>query len=155
MKKNKSSSPLIPIILILLVAGTVGSGYVWMNRDKYFPKKAETVTTEQPQIVQEQWRQDGKYYLITWEYPTSAGRTGKVGFKVSLNKDQIASADITILTTNEESKGYQEDFQKGLAKVVVGKKLSEIANIDIIGGASGTTKNFKAAVAALSAQLKI
>lgn len=151
---KKTPSFFLPIILILLVAGSLGGGYVLMNAEKLFPKP-KTPIASTPLIVHEQWRKDGDNYSVTWEYPTSGGRTGKIGFVVNLNQDRLTKADIKILTTNDESKAYQVDFQKSLSKAVVGKKISELANLDAIGGASTTTENFKAAVAALGSQLKI
>ncbi len=151
---GKNSSSLLPKLAIIGIVGAIGGGYAWMNSEKFFPKSNEK-KVEQPLITQEQWRKEDNSYKITWVHPTSAGQTGKVGFVVKLNKDKISSVDVNILTTNEKSKLYQESFKNELTKAVVGKKISELANIDVIGGASSTTKNFQEAVAALGAQLKI
>lgn len=150
----KKSSSLLPKLALVGLVGAVGGGYVWMNSEKLFPKSVEE-KTEQPIITQEQWVKENDTYKITWVHPTSPGKTGKVGFSVKLNKDVIAGVDVNILTTNEESRQYQEDFKKEIVKIVVGKKISELSGIDVVGGASSTTDNFKEAVAALGAQLKI
>lgn len=143
---KKFPSLLLPIIFIILAAS--GGGYVWINREKYFPKPQE----EQAQVINEKWRKNGEEYLVTWEYPISEGRTGKVGFMLTLDGNVITDVGIEILTTNETSLEYQEAFRDEIAQFVVGKKLSEIADIDVVGGASSTTENFKAAVAALEQQ---
>lgn len=154
MKKSSSPSPLVPTLAILAVVGAVGGGYAWMKSGNFLSKEDSEVTQE-VKITQEEWKREGDAYTITWEHPTSPGKTGKIGFAVELAGDKITSADILILTTNEESKQYQEDFQGELAQAVVGKKISELTDIDIIGGASSTTENFKEAVAALGEQLSI
>lgn len=150
----KKSSSILPKLALVGVIGVIGGGYAYMNKEKFWPQNSETKVT-QPQIVQEQWKKEGNAYSITWEHPTSGGRTGKVGFSLKLNKDKVTGVDVSILTTNEESKAYQSDFKKEIAKVVVGKKISELNNIDVVGGASSTTKSFKEAVAALGTQFGI
>lgn len=154
MKKKKKQSPIVPTLAALTIVGAVGGSYAWINRDTLLTKNNEDVSVES-QITQEEWKLEDDTYTVTWEYPTSGTRTGKVGFAVELDEDQISSADITILTTNVESQAYQEDFKNELSEAVVGKKISELSDIDVIGGASGTTESFQEAVAALGEQLDI
>jgi hypothetical protein len=146
---KKSPSWLTPIAFLVLTIGILGGGYALLNQTE------DVTTTEQHEIASDQWTQEGEYYTTTWEYPISEGRTGTVGFKVMLDENNaIANADLEILTTNEESMAYQEDFRAEVNQVVVGKKLSELTDIDTIAGASSTTNHFKEAVAVLDDELK-
>lgn len=143
-KKNR---PVLPLVLTFVLVVGLAGGYLYFNRDRYLPK------TEQRQVASGQWTKENGSYKTVWEYTTGGGSKGTVGFVVSLQGDIIASAGIDILTTNETSKNFQSDFKAALPTTVVGKKLADIANIDVIGGASGTTENFRKAIAALQTQL--
>lgn len=144
---KKKFSPVLPLVLAFILVVGLASGYIWINREKYFPK------TEQRQVAEGKWLRDGDAYSTVWEYVTGGGNKGSVGFTVSLTGDVIKTADVEILTTNATSLQFQTAFEKALPNAVVGKKLSDIADIDIVGGASGTTEQFKAAIAALETQL--
>lgn len=146
---KKSPSWLTPIAFLVITVGVLGGGYALLTQTA-----GDTTKTEQREIEPDQWAQEGEYYTTTWEYPISEGRTGTVGFKVSLDEDTITAADIEILTTNEESMSYQNNFKAAMQQEIVGKKISELSSIDRVGGASSTTEHFKEAVSALEMQLK-
>lgn len=65
----------------------------------------------------------------------------------------ITDAQTEVLAKAPISIMRQEAFQKDLPAAVVGKKLSELQNIDRVGGSSLTTGAFNAALADLQAQL--
>ena len=78
----------------------------------------------------------------------------KVSFTLTIDETgTITAAESSVLATNEIAKMRQTKFAEGFAEAVKGKKLSELASIDRVGGSSLTTNAFKASLAALKAQI--
>jgi hypothetical protein len=86
-------------------------------------------------------------------YQSPAGPE-KVAFTITVDqKGIITNAQTQILGVAPISKQRQESFAQELPKVIVGKKLSDLSNIDRVGGSSLTTGAFNAALTKLKAQL--
>lgn len=56
--------------------------------------------------------------------------------------DTIESASVRFVSGDDMSRSMVENFSQHLSAAVVGKKISELRNIDAIGGASLTTAAF-------------
>ncbi len=78
----------------------------------------------------------------------------EVGFTLVVDSlGVITDAKTDVLATNEISKKRQAAFADGLPAAVQGKKLSELASIDKVGGSSLTTKAFNDSLATLKSSL--
>lgn len=85
---------------------------------------------------------------------TNPGGSDDVSFTLTVDKDGvITKAETGILAKNPTSKKRQETFAEALPAVIVGKKLSELSNIDRVGGSSLTTNAFNASLAQLKSQI--
>ena len=86
-------------------------------------------------------------------YKTPAGED-EVGFTLSVDASGvIVDAKADVLATHDISKKRQTAFAEELPAAVKGKKLSELASIDRVGGSSLTTKAFNDALTQLKSQL--
>ncbi len=148
-KKVKSTKYFIPTLLlattflVITVAAT----------NSVFQKLQSEVGTKQAKTAPK-WQHVGDIYKTIWTYSTPSGKEDKIGFTLTLEGDIIKGIEVQVLTQSTTSIEYQSNFAKELPKVVIGKKLSEIASLDRVSGASGTTKNFKDAIAEIAKQLK-
>lgn len=88
---------------------------------------------------------------ISYQNPSGAD---EVGFTLSVDTmGMITDVKTDILATNEISKKRQAAFAEGLPSAVKGKKLSDLASIDKVGGSSLTTKAFNDSLAVLKSSL--
>ena len=65
----------------------------------------------------------------------------------------ITEAASTVLAENPIAVKRQTAFRDGFAAAVVGKKLADLNNIDVVSGSSLTTGAFNKALASLKAQI--
>ena len=111
------------------------------------PKPAAETTTAAPTVPA------AKDVTIKTTYTSPAGKDD-VGFTLSVDAlGTIVGAKTDVLTTHPISMKRQQAFADGLLPVVKGKKLSELASIDKVGGSSLTTKAFNDSLDELKAQL--
>jgi hypothetical protein len=90
---------------------------------------------------------------VSTSYKSPAGED-KVGFTVVVDQDNvIIDVKTSVLTEHEISKKRQESFAAEIPSVLKGKKLSELAKIDRVGGSSLTTGAFNNSLEQLKAQL--
>lgn len=146
----RKTKKLPPRLLFLILATILLLGIIAIT-PKTFSKLPFVDKLEQRKI--EKWQLTASTYKTTWEYTTGSGRQDKINFTLTLEQDLIKDVSVEVLTASKDSQQYQSNFAKALPKLVIGKKLSDIASLDTVSGASGTTRNFKEAVAALETQL--
>lgn len=152
MKKNTktSNNKLLPLIiastaiLVLSVSVATTPSSKLAVKFSYF-KQQKAV----------KWINTANTYQTYWNYATPSGRDDKIGFTITLSNGVIKDVKVEPFTASKDSQAYQANFGKELPKYVVGKKLSDIADLDVISGASGTTQNFKDAVAQLVIELGV
>ena len=78
----------------------------------------------------------------------------KVTFMLTIDSTGvITEAASTVLAENPIAIRRQTAFRDGFSAAVVGKKLSDLANIDVVSGSSLTTTAFNSALASLKAQI--
>lgn len=132
---------------VLVVALSVFLG-VFISNNALLTVLGEPVETEQVIVSESPWTQEGSLFTTQVVYISPAGEeTNTITIEVA--EDTVTSFDMSIDTPNEVSKMYQQKFITELQAVIVGKKVSEIAQIDTIAGASLTTDAFKNAAAQL------
>lgn len=91
--------------------------------------------------------------LVATTYVTPGGEE-KVEFAVFVDEDgMITDAEAVVLAKNPTSVMRQKSFATEMPKALKGKKLSELENVDRIGGSSLTTGAFNKALADLQAQI--
>ncbi len=85
----------------------------------------------------------------------SPGGEEKVGFKLVVDaQGVITDAQTEVLGKNPTTVMRQTSFAKSFPEAVKGKKLSELTNIDRVGGSSLTTGAFNKALDKLKASIK-
>lgn len=85
---------------------------------------------------------------------SNPGGSDEVSFTVTVDgAGVITKAETGVLAKNPTSKMRQESFAAALPAAIVGKKLSELSNIDRVGGSSLTTNAFNASLAKLKSQI--
>ncbi len=78
----------------------------------------------------------------------------KVTFMLTIDKSgTIIEAASTVLAENPIAVRRQTAFQAGFAAAVVGKKLADLNNIDVVSGSSLTTGAFNKALTSLKTQI--
>ncbi len=98
------------------------------------------------------WTKESNIYTTTLRYDSPGGaEVNKISLVI--NNDIISGVNFELTTINEISLKYQKDFGDKLPKIIVGKKLSELKEIDKISGASLTTAAFNQALQKLQQQL--
>lgn len=90
---------------------------------------------------------------VTANYTSPAGEE-EVIFNISVDENGvITKAETEGLATNPTSIIRQKSFAESLPTAIVGKNISELSNIDRVGGSSLTTNAFNASLEQLRAQL--
>lgn len=129
---------IISAILVIVVSLFVGTA---ISDSQLLNFLAQPEQTEQIEISEGPWSKNDEILTTQLSYETPAGvETNTIN--ISLDGDTIAGFEMTIDTTNEVSIRYQEKFIEELTPMLVGKKISDIENIDTIAGASLTTDAF-------------
>lgn len=98
------------------------------------------------------WRKQGNQYDISVTYPSPGGEENN-NFKITLQNDTVTAVTVDVLTEIDASIVYQKKFAAELPKLLVGKKISQISDLDVISGASLTTAAFNEALGKLKKQL--
>lgn len=132
-------------IVVIVLSVSLG---IFVSESSLLSVLGEPVETEQIEVSESPWTQEGSLFTTQVEYVSPAGdETNTITLGVENNV--ITSFDMTVDTTNEASQFYQEKFITEMKTFVIGKTVTEVAQIDAIAGASNTTDAFKAAVAEL------
>lgn len=90
-------------------------------------------------------------YEISGDYLSPAGAE-KIGFKLVVKGDVVQDLVVTPKAENKASQQYQGLFVKGVNKLVVGKKISDIGPLPAVNGSSLTPKGFDDALAKLKVE---
>lgn len=98
------------------------------------------------------WRKQGNQYDITVTYPSPGGEETN-NFKITLQEDTVTAVSVEVLTEIDASIVYQKKFATALPKLLIGKKISQINDLNVISGASLTTTAFNQALSKLKQQL--
>ena len=130
-------------ILVIVVSVFLGISISDSSILSTFMKPAET---EQVEVAESPWTKDGDMFSIEVAYVSPAGDETNT-ITLGVDGSTVTSFEMTIDTTNEASKLYQEKFISEMKQTFVGKKVAELAQIDTVAGASNTTQAFKDAVA--------
>ncbi len=83
-----------------------------------------------------------------FQYTSPAGPES-MEMSISLDTDRITAISVIPQATDPKSIRWQTAFAGGVADQVIGKTIAEVADLDVISGASLTTGGFKAALANL------
>jgi outer membrane biogenesis lipoprotein LolB len=114
------------------------------------PESTEMTTGEE---TSDAMQTEEKVASVTTSYQSPAALE-PVEFKLTVDSEGVITKAETVITTNQEiSKMRQEAFAKELPTAVVGKKLSELTEIDRVGGSSLTTGAFNKALSDLKSQI--
>lgn len=77
----------------------------------------------------------------------------EVGFVLGVNTEGVVvDASVENMATNEMSKKRQEAFSEASPRRVVGKKLSDLQDIETVNGSSLTTEAFNGSIESLKSQ---
>lgn len=137
---------IISAIVIIIISLFVGTA---ISDSQLLSFIAQPEQTEQIEISEGPWSKNDDILTTELLYETPAGvETNTITITLDAS-ETIASFEMSIDTTNEVSIRYQEQFIAQLTPVIIGKKMSEIANLDTIAGASLTTDAFTQAFAQL------
>jgi len=132
----------IVIVVVGIFLGTMVSDSNLLS----FLEVSNKTKTEQVKISEGPWSQSGNLLTTEVSYTTPAGdESNKIS--IGVENDTITSFEMTIETSNDVSIAYQKEFIAELEKTIIGKKVSQIAQLDTIAGASVTTKAFTDAFA--------
>lgn len=144
-----SKSPAL-ILSFLLVSTLLVSACQILPQPQATP--TPETTTEQQQAPSTQQTATSKTISYETSYLSPAAEEA-VGFVIVVNSEGIITdAQTTVLAQAPTSVMRQESFAKEFPKVLKGKKLSELTNIDRVGGSSLTTAAFNKSIKEIQSQ---
>lgn len=144
---QKTMGKLMALLGILVIGGAL---VVWKFTGKSETEKmgADTKGTTGTDMKASEKKVNARV-----SYKNPAG-DDEVAFTLTVNGEGIiVSASAEVLAIHDISKKRQEAFAGGLATALSGKKLSDLASIDRVGGSSLTTGAFNQALPQLKSQL--
>ena len=119
------------------------------------PESTETMMQESESMTDPETSSETTEQVLSVEanYTSPAGEE-EVIFNISVDENGvITKAETEGLATNPTSIIRQKSFAESLPTAIVGKNISELSNIDRVGGSSLTTNAFNASLEQLRAQL--
>ncbi len=145
------------VLLISFYAVVASSVYVYTNiikdnREIRSPSTTVNIAVT-PTLVDRVYK-DGIYFA-EGNYITNGGKLPhKMEVKVALTNNQISDAmtELKDDSLNASAVKRNDKFVEELRKVVIGKKLNDVKDLDKLAGASDTTKAFKEAVEKIKSQ---
>lgn len=130
---------------VFAVAGGVYLGTILSNSSMLsFLETPGKTETEQVAVTESPWTKAENKLSTKLEYESPAGQEINT-ITIAVENDTITSFEMSIETKNDVSIAYQKKFVAEVEKTIIGKKVSEISQLDTIAGASLTTKAFTAA----------
>ncbi|MCU1551963.1 MAG: hypothetical protein JWR36_2523 [Glaciihabitans sp.] len=84
---------------------------------------------------------------------SSPGGQETISVKLTLKSNVVTAVTVTTVKADPTATSYEQLFEAGISKVVVGQKLNSL-NVSRVGGSSLTSQGFNAAVAAIKADAK-
>jgi len=135
------------LIWVLLVAGILALWkFVWK------PMNDDRVASPANKELSENMMNTAEKQVSVRTHYNNPGGGDDVAFTLSVDSDGIiTSATTDVLAVNPTSQMRQQAFAADFPQALVGKKLSELALIDRVGGSSLTTGAFNAALVELKA----
>lgn len=109
--------------------------------------------SETPPPVAEKPKYTDGTYTVDGRYRSPAG-TDTMDVTLVITHDIVTSVTITNRATNPTSRLFQDRFAEGISLVVVGKPLDQLT-VDVVNGASLTTRGFNNAVTAIKTQAAV
>lgn len=116
------------------------------------PGRQQAATSTEEVIDGTSWRRQGDQYTATLEYSSPGGQELNK-FHLTIKNGTITAASVEVLTQIDASIVYQQQFAKELPPLLIGKKLSSIAPLPHLSGASLTTAAFNDALKQLQSKL--
>ena len=135
------------IIVIIVVAVTVGSAYLQKIQPDSSPNKKNTIAREQ---ILERYN-DGDY-SATGNY-ISPGGAEEIGVTITLEDNVIIESEVEIRAEREISLEMQTDFSENYREQVIGKNIDEV-ELTKVSGSSLTPQGFNDALEKVRAQAK-
>lgn len=130
---------------VIAITGGVYLGTVLSNSSALsFLERPQKMETEQVEVSESPWTKVENELTTQVAYESPAGQELNT-ITVSIEHDTITSFEMSIETKNDVSLSYQKKFVAEVEKSIIGKKISEVAKLDTVAGASLTTKAFTAA----------
>lgn len=141
------------VFSLALVVVLAGLGYTVMMKTDAGTVSVSAPSGSFPESPEVSVEETTKRIGIVTTYTDPAGEA-EVGFTVLVDGNgTIVDVSAEVLGKNDITKIRQTAFAEGFAEAVRGKKLSELAAIDRVGGSSLTTKAFNDSIDELRAQL--
>lgn len=91
-------------------------------------------------------------YTEQGEYNSPGGQE-IISVKLTLKSNVVTAVTVTTVKADATAASYEQLFEAGISKVVVGKKINSL-NVSRVGGSSLTSQGFNAAVTAIKADAK-
>ncbi len=135
---NAKTTGLLGFALVLILA--VGVMTFTGNNSSKSP--SNTPSTQEVREVKEMYK-DGVYTQLG-TYKSPAGPE-EIEVKLTLKKDIIVEAEVTVKAENKISKAKQDAFVANYKEMVVGKNIKDLS-LGKVAGASLTPKGFNDAV---------
>lgn len=133
----------VAALVVIIISYFVGSA---VSDAQLFNFLAAPEKTEQIEVSDSPWTRTDNTLTTQLSYESPAGaETNTVTMTVDEN-DVVTAFEISIDTKNETSVRYQSNFVAQIETEIVGKKISELSNLDAVGGASTTTNAFTQAI---------
>lgn len=142
------------VIGVLVVLGALGT---WLFRgnqsDTVQPTPSQPATNQDAtsSTSQSAAYKDGTYAVVG-NYRSPAGNES-VKVSLTLANNKITAATFEGTATNPGSKYNQDKFKEGFKSVVIGKDIDSL-NLQVVNGASLTTRGFMDAVAKVKVEAK-
>jgi hypothetical protein len=83
----------------------------------------------------------------------SPGGQETISVKLTLKSNVVTAVTVTTVKADPTAVSYEQLFEAGISKVVVGQKINSL-NVSRVGGSSLTSQGFNAAVATIKADAK-
>ncbi|HEX8227554.1 MAG TPA: hypothetical protein VF572_06835 [Candidatus Saccharimonadales bacterium] len=159
-KNKKAIAAFLVVLAVLIVAGLVGMNnrkQSDVSRSSDNPAASTTpaspepapATDTQPTATASGTYKDGSY-SATDSY-NSPGGVEEIKVDVTVRDDVVTAAAVQQDTDNPQAQEYQDKFKQNFAKLVIGKKLSDI-ELNHVSGSSLTSGGFNDALEQIKTQ---
>jgi len=132
--------------IVVIVTGVFLGTMISESRLLSFLEEPVKTQTAQVETAQSPWLEKDNLFTTQLSYSTPAG-TEVNNISIGVENDTITNFSMTIETKNDVSIAYQKKFVAEMKKEIIGKPVSQIAQLDTIAGATVTTQAFTDAFA--------
>lgn len=137
MTKKVWMGSAIVVVATGVFLGTIISENALLN----FLEEPVKTQTAQVETAQSPWLEKDSLFTTKLSYSTPAG-TELNTLSIGVEDDTVTSFSMSIETKNDVSIAYQKKFVTEIEKIIIGKPVSQIAQLDTIAGATITTQAF-------------